>query len=183
MSEPNAFERILSRLDEADGVSEKTASAEADAPTSEALMLNAVRRISDSNQKTASANVETPAETLATMAEKTAAAEQEELLKVAHGMGAIICDGFFERFAAYDSALNKAGIKQASASIDENTIKQAMENGYKQAQADMEKQAQESFEQGYQDTLQAVYKTAAEIHYQGQLVAQSLLKEAAAQNS
>lgn len=177
----NAFSRILARLDESDGVSEKTASVD-DAPDTEAVMLDTVRRISESNQKTASDDsAPTPAASLEALAQKTAAAEEENLIKTAQGMGAIICDSFFERFAAYDTALQGAGVKQAAApaaGASQEQLKQAAQAGYQQATQDLEKQAQESFDKGYQDTLQAVYKSAAEIHYQGQLVANEILKEA-----
>jgi len=179
----NAFARILERLDQSEGVSEKTASVQ-DVPDAEAVMLDTVRRISETNQKTAADNSEpTPAASLEALAVKTAAAEEQTLMKTAQGMGAIICDSFFERFATYDTALQGSGVKQAAApaGVSQEQLQKAAQDGYQQATQDLEKQAQGSFDQGYQDTLQAVYKSAAEIHYQGQQVAGEILKQASAQ--
>lgn len=168
----NAFERILSRLEESDPVSEKTASAVGPV-TSEEAMLSAVRKVAEST-KTASSSVSegaSPVTSLETMAKEAAAREDELLMKTAHNMGAVICDGFFARMAQYDSALDHYGVKTASA--DDASL----QNAYAQGQADMEKTAQDAFEAGYNDTLQHVYKTAAEIHYAGQSIGRQLLNE------
>ena len=173
-SETSTFDRILSRLDESDGVTEKTASEEAPAASSESVMLDTVRRVSDAYvTKTASATP-TPASSLETMAKQAADLEEENLIKQAKTMGAFVCDGFFERYAAYDTAL-QGQAKTAATSPD--ALVQAKEEGRKEASAELEKQAQTSFNEGYENTMQAVYKTAAEIHYQGQAVARQLLNE------
>lgn len=179
MPEQNQFERILGRLDESEGVTEKTASEEA-APTSpESVMLDTVRRVSDAHVKTASANTDapSPAASLENMAKTAAQQEETNLLKQAQHMGAVMCDGFFERYAAYDTALEGQPVKTA-APANTHSLAAAKEEGKKEAQVELEKQAQTSFNQGYEETLQNVYKTAAEIHYQGQAVARQLMNEA-----
>jgi hypothetical protein len=177
----NAFERILSRLEDADPVTEKTAAVNAPTQlTSEEAMLATVRKVAEAT-KTAAVTTPggptDPVTSLETMAKTAADRENELLMKTAENMGAVICDSFFARMAQYDSALNQFGVKTASASPD--AVKQAADAAYKQAQADMEKSAEEAFKAGYDDTIQHIYKTAAEIHYAGQTVANQLLQESA----
>jgi len=176
MAAENTIERILNRLNDSDeGVSTKTASAE---PSSEAKMLDAVRRVSAAaSVKTASATP-TPANDLHRMAKEAADAEGEALLKQAHFMGSALADGFMERFAQYDSALSNAGVKTAGA--DPQLVKQAAEDGYRIAVADMEKNAEAEYNRGYEEQLQAIHKTAAEIHYAGQGMANAVITKIAA---
>lgn len=175
---PNAFDRILSRLSEADPITEKTAAA-ANPPqvTSEEAMLATVRKVAAATKTAAAAPASDtdPVTSLETMAKTAAAREEERLMKTAENMGAVICDGFFARMAQYDSALSHYGVKTASPASD--IVKQAAEQAYAQGQADMEKEAEDAFEAGYNDTIQHIYKTAAEIHYAGQTVANHLLQE------
>ena len=169
----NAFERILGRLSEADGVTEKTASTEV-IPSSEEVMLATVRKVAEGTKTAAATGTSNPATSLETMAKNAADHEEILLVKQAETLGATMCDSFFERFAAYDTALNAQGVKTAAPA---GNLDAARLDGYKQAEADLEKQATESFETGYEDTIKAVYKTAAEIHYQGQQVAHELIQE------
>jgi len=173
------FDRILGRLSEADdAVTEKTASTHTPAPSAEATMLAAVRRVSESagSTKTASDNSNSPARSLEEMAKTAAAQEEERLIKQAQHMGAVMCDSFFERFAAYDTALE--GHMPATKTASADQLKAAREEGYKLAAQQIEAKTQEEFNRGYEDTIQEVYKTAAEIHYHGQVVARQLINEA-----
>lgn len=178
MSNENAFTRILSRLEDSDPtVTEKTAS-EIAAPSIEARMLEQVRAVSEKTAQVQTSNAPTaPATNLQAMAKTAQEAEQAQLVKQAHFMGAAIADGFMERFAAYDSALSAQGVKTAS-TVDTQFVKQAAQAAYKKAVADMEKQASAQYEQGYRDQLAAIHKTAAEIHYAGQAVAHNLVEQA-----
>jgi len=184
MSNENAFTRILSRLDESDpAVTEKTASVQA-VQSVEARMLEQVRAVSDSTAKTASANAPAaPASDLASMAKSAQASEQAQLTKQAQFMGAAIADGFMTRFAAYDTALSEQGVKVAAVAPIQTApangqVKEAAQAGYQQAVVDMEKRANAQYEQGYKDQLTAIHKTAAEIHYAGQMVAHNLVEQA-----
>jgi hypothetical protein len=170
----NAFERILSRLEESDeGIQEKTAAAAE--PSAEARMLDTVRRVSQASAtKTASANA--PAADLERMAKQAAALEEQALIKEAHFLGAAVADGFMERFAQYDVALNNSGVKTAGANPE--TVKAAAEEGYRAAVADMEKHAADEYQRGYEDTLRTVHKLASEIHYGGQTMARNILQQA-----
>jgi len=183
MSTENAFTRILNRMTDADSaVTEKTASVEAE-QTAEAHMLEQVRAVSEATAKTASANApNAPASDLATMAKTAQEAEQTQLVKQAHFMGAVLADGFMERFAAYDTALTAQGVKTAS-TPDQGTVKEAAQAGYQQAVVDMEKRANDQYEKGYQDQLRAIHKTASEIHYAGQMVANNLVEQARQANT
>jgi len=178
MTEMNAFERILGRLGDADtGVTEKTASA-ALPVTSEEAMLAAVRRVNSTTKIAAHSGAVDPVTSLEKLAASTAAREEEHLMKTAENMGAVICDGFFARMAQYDGALDHYGVKTGSvASHEEGDLEYAAQVGYQQAEQDMEKAASDAFEEGYNDTLQGIYKTAAEVHYAGQTVANALLQE------
>ena len=101
----DTFSRILGRLDDSEGVTEKTASVET-TPTASNQMLESVRRITDSAIKTASApQASPPAAELVSMAKHAAAHEDQLLTKQAEQMGAVMCDSFFARYAAYDTAL------------------------------------------------------------------------------
>lgn len=174
----NAFERILSRLNEADPVTEKTASDNTPQhATTEEAMLATVRKIADATKTAADATGDrsNPVSSLEEMAKTAAAREEELLMKTAQNMGAVICDGFFARMAQYDSALDHYGVKTAG--VSEDYVKQAAEHAYAQGQADMEKAAEDAFEAGYNDTMATIYKTAAEIHYAGQTIANELLRE------
>jgi hypothetical protein len=168
----NAFERILNRLEDSDeGVQSKTAAA-VEEPSTEARMLETVRRVSTATAtKTASAAA--PAADLQRMAKHAQALEEQAMVKEAHFMGAAIADGFMERFAQYDVALNNAGVKTASA--DPTLVKAAAEQGYRMAVADMEKTAAAEYNRGYEDTLRGVHKLASEIHYGGQSMARDVL--------
>ena len=171
----NAFERILSRLEESDeGVQEKTA-AEAE-PSAEVKMLETVRRVSQASSGTKTASANTPAADLERMAKQAAALEEQALTKEAHFLGAAVADGFMERFAQYDVALNNAGVKTASA--DPAMVKAAAEEGYLTAVAHMEKHAADEYQRGYEDTLRSVHKLASEIHYGGQAMARAILQQA-----
>jgi hypothetical protein len=175
----NAFERILGRLSESDGaVTEKTASAEPTTPSAEARMIDTVRRVSDATAKTASAAPAAgPAADLARMAKEAAETEAAILQKEAHAYGAALADGFMERFAQYDAALSKAGVKVAAPS--EDLVKQAADEAYKRAVADMEKRAEDEFNRGYQETMAKVHKTAAELHFAGQTMAHNVVERLA----
>jgi hypothetical protein len=87
-----------------------------------------------------------------------------------------------ERFAVYDTALSAQGVKTATAvsrrAPSKQVVKQAAQAGYDKAVADMEKQAGAQYEQGYKDQLATIHKTAAEIHYAGQMVAHNLVEQA-----
>ena len=175
MAAENTIERILNRLNESDeGVTTKTAAVVE--PTAEARMVETVRRISNATAKTAAAPAPTgaPSGDLQRIAKEASDAEQTALLKQAHYMGAVLADGFMERFAQYDSALGNAGVKTAAA--DPALVKQAAEDGYKTAVADMEKRAEEEYNRGYEDQLKAIHKTAAEIHYGGQQMAHAVVE-------
>jgi len=175
MAEQNAFERILSRLDESDGVTEKTAAAAL--PSTEEALIKKVAELS--TVKTASVSKPTPAESLESMAKEAAAQEDEILIKQAQHMGAVLADGFMERFAQYDTALRQQGVKVAAAPVvDDAALTKAAEFGYAKAQEDMEKQASEQYNQGYSDTMYSIHKLASEIHLAGQNVANQLIKEA-----
>lgn len=179
MPEDNAFSRILNRMSDSDSaVTEKTASVSPEV-TSEARMLQQVRTVSEAATKTASAPA--PATALQEMAKSAQASEQELLTKQAHFMGAAVADGFMERYAAYDTALSAQGVKTASTS-NPLVVKQAAQAGYQQAVTDMEKQASAQYAQGYKDQLKAIHKTAAEIHYTGQMVAHNLVEQSRANN-
>lgn len=175
----SVFERILQQLDDADGVTEKTASEDNAPPekTAEERMLEVVKSVSDGT-KTAAEQPQggTPAQELEQMAKQAQEAEQDLLLKQAHTMGAAVADGFMERFAQYDVALSEQGVKTAS-TPDSETIKQAAQKGYQQAVTEMEKRAEEEYERGYVEQLQQIYKTAAEIHYSGQAVAHNIVEQ------
>jgi hypothetical protein len=169
----NAFERILNRLEDSDeGVQSKTAAA-VEEPSTEARMLETVRRVSTATAtKTASAAA--PAADLQRMAKHAQALEEQAMAKEAHFMGSAIADGFMERFAQYDVALSNAGVKTASA--DPSMVKAAAEQGYRMAVADMEKTAAAEYNRGYEDTMQGVHKLASEIHYGGQAMAHAVIK-------
>jgi hypothetical protein len=169
----NAFERILNRLEDSDeGVQSKTA-AVVEEPSTEARMLETVRRVSTATAtKTASAAA--PAADLQRMAKHAQALEEQAMVKEAHFMGSAIADGFMERFAQYDVALSNAGVKTASA--DPSMVKAAAEQGYRMAVADMEKTAEAEYTRGYEDTLQSVHKLASEIHYGGQAMAYDVIE-------
>jgi len=171
----NAFERILSRLEESDeAVQEKTAAVAE--PSADVRLLDTVRRVSAaSSTKTASESK--PAADLDRMAKQAQALEEQALVKEAHFLGAAVADGFMERFAQYDVALTNAGVKTASAS-DPELVKAAAVEGYRVAVADMEKQAADEYQRGYEDTLKSVHKLASEIHYGGQAMARNVLVQA-----
>jgi hypothetical protein len=174
MAEQSAFERILSRLDESDGVTEKTAAAAP--PSTEEALIKKVAELS--TVKTASVSKPTPAESLETMAKEAAAQEDELLVKQAQHMGAVLADGFMERFAQYDTALRQQGVKTAAPVVDNAALTKAAEFGYAKAQEDMEKEAAEQYNKGYSDTMYSVHKIASEIHLAGQQVASQLIQEA-----
>lgn len=178
MAEENAFARILNRMSEADApVSTKTAAANPEPTDSSTRMVATVRTISNSIKTATAVPKNTPAQDLAKMAKEAQDAEQGQLLKQAHFMGAAIADGFMERFAQYDTALTTQGVKTA-ASPSEDLLKKATEVGYTQAVKDLEKTAEVEFNRGYQDQLQEVQKIAADIHYIGQQTANTIVDEA-----
>jgi len=179
MATDNTIERILSRLTDADdGVAEKTAAVAA--PSTEARMLDTVRRISTAAvTKTASAaQAAAPASDLQTIAKEAAAAEEAALEAQTKRLGAVFADSFMERYAQYDAALSAAGVKTAA--VNPELVKQAAEDGYRRAVADMEKRAEEEYQRGYQDQLKAIHKTASEIHYAGQSMAHAVIDRIAA---
>lgn len=180
MSTENAFTRILNRLEDSDSaITEKTASVETE-QTAEANMLAQVRAVSEATTKTASANAPAaPASSLQTMAKTAQEAEQVQLSKQAHFMGAALADGFMERFAVYDTALSAQGVKVAS-TTDTGQVKEAAAAGYRQAVVDLEKRASAQYEQGYNDQMKTIHKTASEIHYAGQATAHNLIEQARA---
>ena len=145
-------------------------------------MLEQVRAVADATSKTASVAAPAPTASLESMAKSAQEAEQTQLVKQAHFMGAALADGFMERFAAYDSALSAQGVKMASVPA-EGTVKEAAQAGYQQAVADMEKHANAQYEEGYKDQLAAIHKTASEIHYAGQMVAHNLVEQAQRANA
>lgn len=171
----NAFERILSRLEESDeGVQQKVASV-SDEPSAEARLLDTVRRVSAAGStKVASDN--SPSADLQRMAKQAQALEEQALIKEAHFLGAAVADGFMERFAQYDTALTSAGVKTASASPE--LVNAAAREGYMQGVAAMEKQAADEYERGYTDTLRGIHKLASDIHYGGQAMARNVLERA-----
>ena len=180
----DAFSRILNRMQDAEsGITEKTAAAaEPEAPNAAARMLSTVRSIS-STVKTAAAAVapQTPAASLERMAKEAQAAEQEQLLKQAQFMGAAVADGFMERFAQYDTALNTQGIKVAQTTAtppDEALLQKVANAAYSEAVQDMEKKAAAEYDQGYNDQLQEIHKIASDVHYIGQQTANHLIQEA-----
>jgi hypothetical protein len=173
--ETNAFARILNRMSTADtGVTEKTAAA-APAPDAAARMLATVRSVSSSVKKEASAPAPSPRAALEKMAAEAQEAEEAQLLKQSHFMGAALADGFMERFAQYDAALS--GVKTASAP-DAATLEKVAQEAYLRGAQDMEKRAAAEFEQGYNEQMQQVHKIASDIHYIGQQTAQHLINEA-----
>jgi len=179
MATESAFDRILRTLDDADaGVQTKTASAAE--PSTEARMLEAVRRVAESSSKVAAAPAaagNSPSADLQRMAKEAQASEQEALTKQAHFMGAALADGFMERFAQYDVALSNAGVKTAA--VNQDTIKEAAAIGYQAAVADMEKTAAAEYERGYNDQLAHIHKVASDIHYGGQAMAASVVEQLA----
>lgn len=179
----STIERILAGLNASDdAVSTKTAAVVPGSST-EQKMLETLRRVSESTIKTAAVATgnasNSPANEVERMAKEAAEAEDAAMLRKAHHAGAALADGFMERYAQYDAALTSAGVKTAS-TVNPAAVKQAAEQGYKQAVADMEKQAAEEFNKGYEEQLKAIQKTAAEIHYAGQGMAQAVIKRAQA---
>jgi hypothetical protein len=184
----NAFARILASLESADGgVTEKTASETENArPDPAQRMLQTVRSVSASLQpttKTATTKAESSvAGDLKRMAKQAQASEAEAMTKQAHFLGAAVCDGFMERFAQYDGALNQLGVKTASENVPQETLKKVAEAAYNKAVEDMEKHAQDEYTRGYNDTLEHIHKTASDIHYIGQQAAHELIKQASQQS-
>lgn len=177
MSEENAFTRILNRLNAADSdsVTEKTAAVVApQTKSAEAELLATVRAVSNAVTKTASVSPGRPAASLEKMAKQAFDSENELMSKQAHHMGAALADGFMERFAQYDTALSAQGVKTASA--DPMLLQKTAEAAYVQAVQDMEKHAAEEYQRGYNDQLEAIHKTASEIHYAGQVVANNIVE-------
>ena len=174
----SSFDRILDRLEDTDPSTEKTASETAPETTPEAQLIAQVEAIT--SEKTASETpTASPVTDLQAMAKQAHDAEQDHLVKEAHLLGSAIADGFMERYAQYDNALNEAGVKTADApaALSEQAIANAAAQGYKQAAVDMEKQAAASYEQGYNDQMQAVHKIASEVHYAGQTVANKIVAD------
>lgn len=172
------FDRILARLNQAEeATTVKTAAETPAAASTEARLVSTLTAVSADLSKQAAAVAPAPKQDvlsdLSKIAQSTAAAEQDLLMKEASLLGAAIADGFMVRFTAYNEALSKTASAQTTvvASGAEEQIKQA----YAKGAADMEKKAQAEYQQGFNDQLAQIHKTASQIHFAGQSMARDLV--------
>ena len=151
----SSYERIMQNLTAktaADNsvVTEKVAAAEEPEVSALDKALDEVRS-APAAEKVAETDKVAAAEDLSVMAKHAAEAELENMVKQANLMGQHVADGFMQRMAVYQNQF-EAGEKVAH-----------------------EKIAAE-IQQGEEDTTAFIYKTAADLHFQGQQIADELIK-------
>lgn len=168
---------ILARMQN-DASAVKVASADTDTKpvATQDAALSAVR---DATQKLASAATSSaPGGTAIAEVQKIAAdqaaADEELQRKLAFDMGQQFTDGVMQRMAAYEAQL-PASTKTASAAELEKVAAEA----YAKGAADFEKEAAAEIQAGYDQAVEHAFKTACELHMQGQEIGKNFAKKAA----
>lgn len=174
--------QVLGTIKGADG--EKTASAAASpTPTTDksgavtgdrlrVALQEATASVGGSTEKKAST---TPIGDLTKLANDTALAEHESLVKEAQLYGAAVADGFMARLSQYNEAAEKTA---AAAVVPRNLEKQAADLGFATTMSQMDKLASAAYESGYNDTVAKIYTAAHDCFVEGYKHASELIVEA-----
>ena len=143
----NAYEQIMKQLSVDSEIVSEKTAAETPAPTRDKVASAVSELVAPAKSAPSAVSAE-----LAEVAKTAAAADTERMTKQAQEYGRVMADGFMARMSEYNTAF-EAGEKTAQIKVAQEVAS------------------------GQEDALQEIFKTASDLHYQGQVVADKLISD------